>query len=96
MRANIESGLLFANPIPAKYSIAKGEMDIIMSQALRDAEEAGSVGSDNTPFVLRRIREITSGGSVTANQALVEANVARGTKIAVKLQRFMNSATDDR
>lgn len=81
----LNSGLLFANPIPAEHSIAKSEMDAVIAQALRDAEESGSTGSSNTPFVLKRIREITNGGSVAANRALVEANVARGTKVAVDL-----------
>ncbi len=81
----LTSGILFANPIPAEYSIPKNEMDTIIAQALKDARESGSVGSENTPFVLKRIREITKGESVTANRALVEANVARGTKVAVHL-----------
>ena len=60
-------------------------MDGIIAQALHDASESGSSGSDNTPFVLRRIRELTGGTTITANSALVEANVLRGTKIAVLL-----------
>ena len=60
-------------------------MDTIIEQALRDARESGSTGSENTPFVLKRIREITKGESITANRALVEANVIRGTKVAVHL-----------
>ena len=63
-------------------------MDTIIDQALRDARESGSVGSDNTPFVLKRIREITKGESVTANRALVEANVVRGAKVAVHLSNL--------
>ena len=81
----LKSGLLLANPIPAEHSIAKPEMDAIISQAIRDAENAGSTGSANTPFVLNRIREITKGGSVSANRALVESNVIRGTKVATEL-----------
>lgn len=63
-------------------------MDTITAQALRDARESGLVGSENTPFVLKRIREITKGKSVKANRALVEANVARGTKVAVHLSNL--------
>ncbi len=79
----LQSGLLFANPVPEEHSIAKPEMDAIISQAIHEAETAGSVGSANTPFVLNRIREITNGGSVAANRALIEANIVRGTKVAV-------------
>lgn len=71
-------------------------MDAILAQALRDAETSGSTGSDNTPFVLKRIRELTKGRSVTANQALVEANVARGTRVAAHLANIEQSKTQPR
>lgn len=63
-------------------------MDAIMAQAIREAEEQGASGSDNTPFILRRIREVTGGQTVTANRALIEANVIRGTKVAVELAKL--------
>ena len=87
---SLASGLLFANPIPAEYSIPKSDMDMVIAQALRDARDSGVAGSENTPFVLKRIREITKGESVTANRALVAANVARGTKVAVHLSNLEN------
>lgn len=90
----LTSGLLFANPIPAGYSIARIDMDTIIAQALRDARDSGAVGSENTPFVLKRIREITKGTSVTANRALVEANVARGSKVALHLSRLQQKSRD--
>ena len=85
----LHSGLLFANPVPAEHSIPKAEMDAIISQALADADAAGSMGSDNTPFILRRIREITQGGSVAANRALIESNVTRGTRVAVEMSKIV-------
>ena len=63
-------------------------MDAVINQAIGDAEASGASGSANTPFVLKRIREITDGRSVSANRALIEANVARGTRIAVHLARI--------
>ena len=60
-------------------------MDVIITQALQDADKAGATGKDNTPFVLSRIRELTHGDTVTANRSLIEENVIRGTKIAVQL-----------
>ena len=67
-------------------------MDAIIARALRDAEASKSKGSDNTPFILKRIRELTNGETVTANRALIEANVARGTRVAVHLANI--SSTD--
>ena len=84
----LKSGLLFANPIPAEHSIPKAKIDAIILQALQDAKAAGSKGNQNTPFVLQRIRELTQGGSVTANRALIESNVLRGTRIAVELSKL--------
>ncbi|KAL9103971.1 MAG: hypothetical protein Q9163_001033 [Psora crenata] len=85
----VRSGLLLANPVPAEHSIPKHEIDAIIAQAIAEAKAAGSIGSDNTPFILKRIREITGGGSVMANRALIESNVARGTRVAVELSDLM-------
>ncbi len=83
---SITSGMFFANPIPVEHSLEGTYMDGIIAQALRDASDSGSSGSDNTPFILRRIRELTGGSTVNANSALVEANVLRGVKVAAELE----------
>ncbi|KAL8697097.1 MAG: hypothetical protein Q9201_007313 [Fulgogasparrea decipioides] len=82
------SGLLFANPISSQHSIPKAQIDAIVAQAILDAETSGSTGSDNTPFILARIRELTGGQTVTANRALVESNVIRGTRVACELAKL--------
>ncbi|MCJ1430662.1 hypothetical protein MMC27_000012 [Xylographa pallens] len=82
------SGLLFANPIPEEYSLSKSKMDHVMSEAVRSAEESGMSGSNNTPFVLAKIRELTGGATVKANSVLVENNVIRGTRVAVELAKL--------
>ncbi|MCJ1252168.1 hypothetical protein MMC30_009407 [Trapelia coarctata] len=82
------SGLLFANPIPEKYSLPKAKMDNVMAEAIRLAKENGVSGSGETPFILAKIRELTEGLTVTANRALVEANVERGSKVAVQLAKL--------
>ena len=87
-KLSISSGLLFANPIPAEYSIPKAKMDAIIAQAVHEAAEKGVHGSNNTPFILAKIRELTAGGSVTSNRVLVEQNVERGTKVAVELAKL--------
>lgn len=81
----VSSGFLFANPIPARFSIPKETIDNIMFQAIQDAEKSGVTGSENTPFILSKIREITHGDTVIANRSLVEENIKRGTRVAVEL-----------
>lgn len=79
----IQSGLLFANPVPSEFAIPKAEMDIIITEALRQAETVS--GKDNTPFVLNKIKELSKGASIPANRALIESNVRRATIIAREL-----------
>ncbi|KAK4240916.1 pseudouridine-5'-phosphate glycosidase [Achaetomium macrosporum] len=88
----VESGLLFANPIPEEAAIPRKEMEAAIDLAVREAEEKGFTGNANTPYVLKRIRELTHGRSVPANKALVRANVARAAKIAVELAKMMDGA----
>lgn len=84
----VRSGISFANPIPAQHSIPKEEMDRVIAEAVRLAAAEGAHGSDNTPFVLGKIKELTSGRSVVANRALIESNVQRATKVAIELSKL--------
>ena len=89
-KLEIESGLLFANPIPEEFAIPRSEMDAIIEQAVRESNEQGVSGSENTPFILRRIRDLTDGRSVPANLALVQWNVERATRVAVAVSRLIS------
>ncbi|KAI8966042.1 Indigoidine synthase A like protein-domain-containing protein [Daldinia sp. FL1419] len=85
---DIESGLLFANPIPEEYSIPRDEMNAVIEQAVSESTQQGALGNENTPFILKRIRQLTSERSVLANKVLVRANVERATKVATALSRL--------
>lgn len=63
-------------------------MDKAIDEAIRLAEVEGHQGSDNTPFVLAKIKELSGGKSVAANRALVESNVERAAKVAVELAKL--------
>ena len=84
----LSSGLLFANPVPSEHSIPKAEMDAIIAQAVHLADTEGVYGSDNTPFILAKINELSGGRTIKANKALVECNVERGTKVAIELAKL--------
>jgi pseudouridine-5'-phosphate glycosidase len=87
----VSSGILFANPVSEEHSIPKDEMDVIIEEAVRLADVEGYHGSDNTPFVLGKIKELSGGKTVVANRALVEANVKRATRVAVELSKLERS-----
>ncbi|KAF9696536.1 hypothetical protein EKO04_005233 [Ascochyta lentis] len=81
----IKSGLLFANPVPVEAAIPKAEMDLVITEALKQADAQGVSGKDNTPFVLAKIKELTKGKSIPANRALIESNVRRSAIVAREL-----------
>lgn len=84
----LQSGLHFANPIPAEFSIPRKEMEVAIADALISAHAAGATGAASTPFILAKIKDLTGSRSVGANKALVESNVIRGTKVAVALRKL--------
>ncbi len=84
----LSSGLLLANPVPLEFSIPRKELENIIEEALESAHRANITGSANTPFVLNAIKDLSSGRSVTANRALIESNVIRGTRVAIELSKL--------
>ncbi|KAM0275750.1 hypothetical protein ACHAQH_007468 [Verticillium albo-atrum] len=86
----IESGMVFANPIPQKDAVPAAEMAAVIETAVREANEKGFTGARNTPYVLTAIREQTGERSTLANKALVRSNVARAATIAVELSKLQS------
>jgi pseudouridine-5'-phosphate glycosidase/pseudouridine kinase len=86
----IESGLLFANPIPEQSAIPAAEMTAAIELAVSEANEKGFTGSTNTPYVLSRLRELMGDSVVVANKALVRGNLVRAANIAVEFSRLVD------
>jgi pseudouridylate synthase len=78
-------GVLVANPIPEDHALDAVEIESHIAEALRGAEREGVSGKELTPFLLRRIFELTEGRSLVANISLVEHNAAVASAIAVAL-----------
>jgi pseudouridylate synthase len=78
-------GLLVCAPIPPEDEIPRQVIEPFIERALRDATEQKVIGNAVTPFLLRRLDEITGGKSVRANIALLKNNVAVGAEIAKAL-----------
>ncbi|KAJ4271845.1 hypothetical protein NW762_000553 [Fusarium torreyae] len=93
-KLGVESGLLFANPIPEEFGIPAPEMQAYIEQAVREANEKGFTGSANTPYILGRLKELTGEKAVIANKALVTSNITRATNIAVELSRLLSSGSE--
>lgn len=79
------SGVLIGVPIPREYETPRQVIEPFIEHALREAEEQKIVGSAVTPFLLKRIAELTQGKSVDTNVALLKNNVAVAAEIAKAL-----------
>jgi pseudouridine-5'-phosphate glycosidase len=76
------SGVLVCVPIPEKDEIPRETIEPFVGKALGDAQEQHITGSTVTPFLLRRLADLTQERSVRANVALLRNNVAVASEIA--------------
>jgi len=80
-------GVLVANPTPEGAALDAAEIETRIAAAIRDADAAGVGRKELTPFLLKRIFELTAGKSLVANIALVENNARVAAQIAVALSK---------
>jgi pseudouridylate synthase len=74
-------GVLVARPPDESLD----DVELLIEQALRAAEERGVTGKDVTPFVLSFLHERSGGRTLAANRALVVANAGLAAEIALAL-----------
>ncbi len=80
---NLRGGVVVANPILAQDEIPSNEIAPLIALAVAEAKKTGAHGKHVTPFLLKRLAEITEGKSLKANIALVMNNARVATDIAV-------------
>ncbi len=78
----MRSAIIIAVPIPQESELdVSGEVE----SAAREAVENGIRGKDLTPYLLKRVGELTGGRSIAANVALLKNNAAVAAEIACAL-----------
>jgi pseudouridine-5'-phosphate glycosidase len=77
------TGLMIANPIPIEAALDPEFIDRAIAEAITEADAHGISRKALTPFLLKRINELSAGRSLVANIALVKNNAALAAKIAV-------------
>ena len=77
-------GVLIVVPVPAGEEPA-GDVDGAIERAIADAEAQRIRGKAVTPFLLRRVAELSGGESLRVNQALLVHNARTAGLIAREL-----------
>jgi pseudouridine-5'-phosphate glycosidase len=81
-KLGLEGGIVVANPIPEAFSYDQKAIDAAIDAALSDMKKQGIQGQETTPFLLKKINELTGGASLRANIALVKNNCRLAASIA--------------
>jgi pseudouridine-5'-phosphate glycosidase len=84
-RLGLSAGVVVANPVPVEHEIPSAEVERWIAQALAEASQQGIAGKASTPFMLKRIAELSGGRSLATNIALVKHNAAFGARLACSL-----------
>jgi len=80
--------VLVVVPIPASEA-SSGEVDAAIENAVAEADAQRVRGKDVTPFLLKRVSELTGGASQRANQALLVHNARMAGLIARELTALL-------
>jgi len=84
-RLGLGTGVLVANPIPGPAEMPRDLYDQALQAALADMKAEGVRGRAVTPFLLDRLRVLTSGESVRTNLALLLNNARVAARLATHL-----------
>jgi pseudouridine-5'-phosphate glycosidase len=78
----LTGGILISNPVPEEDALSHEYIDKIIDSAVKEAADKGIKGKDVTPYLLKRIVELTGGDSLETNIHLVINNASLGAEIA--------------
>ena len=81
------SAVLVVQPPPAEDAIDPSQVEGFIQQAIDEAQAAGVRGQAVTPYLLRRVAELTGGTSLEANLSLLRNNALLAGQISVELAR---------
>lgn len=84
----LKGGVVVANPIPEEFEMDYDTINGAIQEALKESVEKGVKGKDSTPFLLAKVKEITSGDSLDSNIELVYNNAKVAAQIAVKFSKL--------
>ena len=75
-------GAVLAQSLDESDTIPEAEFEEALRMAEAEAEFAGISGAKVTPFLLKRIAELTDGKTLAANRTLIVANAKLAAMVA--------------
>ena len=76
------SSILVAVPPPSEFALEADKVETAIQSALEEAHKKNIRGQSVTPFLLRRVSELTGGSSLRANLGLLKNNARVAAEIA--------------
>jgi len=83
----LESAILVTVPPPDDVALPREKVQKAIDQALDDAERKRIRGQEMTPFLLKRVTELTKGTSLRANLGLLLNNARIAALISKRMER---------
>lgn len=80
--------MIFANPVPKDKEADPVKIKKAIEQANKECQMQGITGAKVTPFMLKRINEVTKGNSAASNVELIKNNAKLGARIAIALSNI--------
>lgn len=81
----LQNSILVTVPVPTEFELNRGEVEALLAEALKLADERGIIGKEITPFLLSQLSERSKGKTLAANIALLENNARVAGDIAKAL-----------
>ncbi|SHH32379.1 pseudouridine-5'-phosphate glycosidase [Tepidibacter thalassicus] len=89
---NLNGGIVIGNPIPKEFEMDYNAINKAIEDALKEADEKGIKGKETTPFLLDKIKSITSGKSLKSNIQLVYNNAKVAADLSVELSKLYKNS----
>lgn len=83
----LKNTILLTVPVPEEFEIESDELEKILSDALKKADEENIRGKEITPFLLAQMSEKSEGKTLLANIELLENNAQVAAQVAVALKK---------
>ena len=84
-KLKMKCGILVAVPVPEEAGCDKTKIKKAISEALEDCKKENVKGNKITPYLLKKVNDLTGGESCETNVKLVVNNAVKGAKICKEL-----------